>query len=71
MITLLTVGLRPGIEPFLGPVAEDLDLSRTTSATIVALGMPVYGTIGPNLEHLFEPVVSSPHAAARFTARPR
>lgn len=51
-ITLLTVGLRMGIGPFFKPVADDLGLSRTTLATIVAVGMLVYGLGMPVSGHL-------------------
>ena len=43
LITLLTVGMRMGIGPFFIPIAESLELSRTLLATIVAVGMLVYG----------------------------
>lgn len=52
VITLLTVGLRMGIGPFFKPVADDLGLSRTALATIVAVGMLVYGLGMPLSGHL-------------------
>lgn len=51
-ITCLTVGMRMGIGPFFKPVAEDLDLSRTTLSTIIAIGMMVYGLGMPLAGHL-------------------
>ncbi|WP_019123035.1 MFS transporter [Brevibacillus massiliensis] len=43
IITLLTVGTRLGIGPFLKPMAEDLQISRTMLSAIVAVSMLVYG----------------------------
>lgn len=43
VITLLTVGIRMGIGPFLAPVTQDLDISRTDFSVIVSVSMIVYG----------------------------
>lgn len=43
MITLLTVGMRMGIGPFLEPVTQDLNMSRTAFSVIVSVSMIVYG----------------------------
>lgn len=43
VITLLTVGMRMSIGPFFIPLAEDLGLSRTLLAGIIAIGMLAYG----------------------------
>jgi MFS family permease len=43
VITLLTVGLRMGIGPFVKPMSDDLGLTRTSFSLIVAVGMLVYG----------------------------
>ncbi len=52
LITLLTVGMRMGIGPFFIPMAEDLGLSRTLLAAIVAIGMLCYGIGMPVAGHL-------------------
>ena len=43
IITLLTMGMRLGIGPFVTPVMEDLNISRTDFSIIIAVGMIVYG----------------------------
>ena len=43
VITLLTVGLRMGIGPFVKPMSDDLGMTRTDFSLIVAVGMLVYG----------------------------
>jgi MFS family permease len=52
LITLLTVGMRMGIGPFFLPMAEDLGISRTVLAGIVAIGMLCYGLGMPVAGHL-------------------
>ncbi|MCH8505767.1 MAG: MFS transporter, partial [Ectothiorhodospiraceae bacterium] len=52
LITLLTVGMRMGIGPFFIPMAEDLGLSRTMLAGIIAIGMLCYGLGMPLAGHL-------------------
>ena len=42
-LTLLTVGMRMGIGPFLLPMAQDLGFSRSLLSSIVAVGMLCYG----------------------------
>ena len=51
-LTLLTVGLRLGIGPFFLPMAADLGFSRSLLATIIAIGMLVYGLGMPLAAHL-------------------
>lgn len=43
ILTLLTVGMRMGIGPFMLPMSEDLDFSRSLLSSIVAVGMLCYG----------------------------
>jgi MFS family permease len=43
VITLLTVGLRLGIGPFVKPIMTDMAMSRTELSFIVAISMIVYG----------------------------
>ncbi|RKQ32716.1 MFS transporter [Oceanobacillus halophilus] len=43
IITLLTMGMRMGIGPFVNPVMTDLGMSRTDLSIIIAFGMIVYG----------------------------
>ncbi|WP_394233964.1 MFS transporter [Niallia oryzisoli] len=43
MIVLLSNGMRMGIGPFIEPVMDDLNLSRTELSIIIAIGMIVYG----------------------------
>lgn len=52
LITLLTVGMRMGIGPFFIPMAEDLGMSRSLLAGIVAVGMLCYGLGMPVAGHL-------------------
>ncbi len=52
LITLLTVGMRMGIGPFFIPMAEDLEMSRSMLAGIVAIGMLCYGLGMPLAGHL-------------------
>lgn len=52
LITLLTVGMRMGIGPFFIPMAEDLGMSRSLLAGIVAIGMLCYGLGMPLAGHL-------------------
>lgn len=42
-LTLLTVGTRLGIGPFVKPILNDLGMDRTTLSVIIAIGMLVYG----------------------------
>ena len=50
--TLLTVGMRMCIGPFFLPMAEDLGLSRSVLAAIIAAGMLCYGIGMPIAGHL-------------------
>ncbi|MGO4890343.1 MFS transporter [Anaerobacillus sp. MEB173] len=43
VITMLTVGLRLGIGPFVLPMMEDLQMTRTFISTIIAVSMIMYG----------------------------
>ena len=43
VLTLLTVGMRMGIGPFLLPMSQDLGFSRSLLSSIVAIGMLCYG----------------------------
>ena len=43
VLTLLTVGMRMGIGPFMLPMAQDLGFSRSLLSSIVAIGMLCYG----------------------------
>lgn len=43
ILTLLTVGMRMSIGPFFLPMLSDFDMTRTNLASIVAVGMFVYG----------------------------
>ncbi|MBB6576874.1 MFS family permease [Comamonas odontotermitis] len=43
VLTLLTVGMRMGIGPFMLPMSEDLGFSRSLLSSIVAVGMLCYG----------------------------
>ncbi|MFG5776718.1 MFS transporter [Comamonas sp. J-3] len=43
ILTLLTVGMRMGIGPFMLPMAQDLGFSRSLLSSIVAIGMLCYG----------------------------
>ncbi|PEC49167.1 MFS transporter [Bacillus sp. AFS077874] len=43
ILTLLTVGTRLGIGPFVKPILNDLGMDRTTLSVIIAIGMLVYG----------------------------
>lgn len=43
ILTLLTVGMRMGIGPFMLPMSEDLGFSRSLLSSIVAVGMLCYG----------------------------
>ncbi len=52
LITLLTVGMRMGIGPFFIPMAEDLEMSRSMLAGIIAIGMLCYGLGMPVAGHL-------------------
>src|SRR6478672_12324646 len=47
LLTLLTVGMRMSIGPFFLPLAQDLGFSRSLLASIVAIGMLVYGLAMP------------------------
>jgi MFS family permease len=47
LLTLLTVGMRMSIGPFFLPLAQDLGFSRSLLASIVAVGMLVYGLAMP------------------------
>ena len=43
ILTLLTVGMRMGIGPFMLPMSQDLGFSRSLLSSIVAIGMLCYG----------------------------
>lgn len=43
VLTLLTVGTRLGIGPFVKPIMNDLGMDRTALSIIIAIGMLVYG----------------------------
>jgi len=43
VLTLLTVGTRLGIGPFVKPILNDFGMDRTTLSVIIAIGMLVYG----------------------------
>ena len=43
LLTLLTVGMRMGIGPFMLPMSEDLGFSRSLLSSMVAFGMLCYG----------------------------
>ncbi|TKC88454.1 MFS transporter [Trinickia terrae] len=47
VVTLLTVGMRMGIGPFVLPMARDLGLGRSLLSAIVAVGMLSYGIAMP------------------------
>ena len=51
-LTLLSTGMRLGIGPFFLPIAEDLALSRSVLASIIATGMLSYGLAMPLAGHL-------------------
>jgi MFS family permease len=59
-LTLLSTGMRLSFGPFFLPMAHDLGFSRSLLATIVAVGMIVYGLAMPLAGHLI----------ARFGTRP-
>lgn len=54
LITMLTVGLRLGIGPFVLPMMEDLNMSRTFISTIIAVSMLMYGVGMPLAGYLCE-----------------
>ncbi|QQK76419.1 MFS transporter [Salicibibacter cibarius] len=54
VITLLTVGMRMGVGPFVLPIMEDLNFTRTELSTIIAVGMIVYGIGMPIAGYLVE-----------------
>ncbi|WP_077212886.1 MFS transporter [Bacillus dakarensis] len=54
VITMLTVGLRLGIGPFVLPMMEDLEISRTFISTIIAVSMIMYGVGMPLAGYLCE-----------------
>ncbi|WP_205668603.1 MFS transporter [Ammoniphilus sp. CFH 90114] len=43
ILTLITVGTRLGIGPFVKPILDDLGMDRTELSVIIAIGMLVYG----------------------------
>ncbi|NYT63249.1 MFS transporter [Alcaligenaceae bacterium] len=47
VVTLLTVGMRLGAGPFFLPMTQDLGMSRSDLASIIAVGMLVYGLAMP------------------------
>ena len=59
-LTLLSTGMRLSFGPFFLPIARDLDFSRSLLATIVAVGMIVYGLAMPLAGYLI----------ARYGTRP-
>lgn len=54
IITLLTVGMRMGMGPFVLPIMEDLNFDRTELSTMIAVGMIVYGMGMPLAGYLVE-----------------
>lgn len=54
VITMLTVGLRLGIGPFVLPMMEDLHITRTMLSTIIAVSMIMYGVGMPLAGYLCE-----------------
>lgn len=54
VITMLTVGLRLGIGPFVLPMMEDLNITRTFISTIIAVSMIMYGVGMPLAGYLCE-----------------
>ena len=52
VLTLLSTGMRLSFGPFFLPMARDLGFSRSLLATIVAVGMIVYGLAMPLAGHL-------------------
>lgn len=54
LITLLSTGMRLGIGPFFLPITEDLQLSRSVLASIIATGMLSYGLAMPLAGYLVE-----------------
>jgi MFS family permease len=52
LMTLMTVGMRMSMGPFMLPMAEDLGFSRSLLAGIVAVGMLCYGIAMPLAAHL-------------------
>src|SRR5699024_1305137 len=54
VITMLTVGLRLGIGPFVLPMSEDLNITRTMISTIIAVSMIMYGVGMPLAGYLCE-----------------
>lgn len=51
-LTLLTVGMRLGAGPFFLPMAQDLGMSRSELASVIAVGMLVYGLAMPMVGQL-------------------
>ncbi len=43
LLTMITVGMRMSIGPFLTPMSEGLGISRTYLSNVIALGMMMYG----------------------------
>lgn len=54
VITMLTVGFRLGIGPFVLPMMEDLNISRTFISAIIAVSMIMYGVGMPIAGYLCE-----------------
>ncbi|GAJ99599.1 hypothetical protein JCM19055_2609 [Geomicrobium sp. JCM 19055] len=54
IITLLTVGMRMGMGPFVLPIMQDLNFDRTELSTMIAVGMIVYGMGMPLAGYLVE-----------------
>lgn len=52
IITMLTVGLRLGIGPFVLPMMEDLKVTRTFISTIISVSMIMYGVGMPIASYL-------------------
>ena len=43
LLTMITVGMRMSIGPFVIPMSEGLDMSRSHLSAVIAFGMMVYG----------------------------
>ena len=54
LITILTVGLRMGIGPFVMPIMEDLNISRTALSAVLFVSMLMYGVGMPLAGYLCE-----------------
>jgi MFS family permease len=52
LLTLLTMGMRLGAGPFFLPMTQDLGISRSDLASVIAVGMLVYGLAMPMVGQL-------------------